>query len=106
MQVLGVDFTESLSPVVSEHSSRILIGLNLYYEDDGWIVELCNAEATFLHPNMEVDIYIGWPEIIVDLGIISEEFPREYFILLGDSMYINADTVLLCLRLLDNYLVN
>ena len=55
---------------------------------------------------MEVEIYIERPEIIVHLGIISGDFLREYFILLGDSMYINADAVLLCLRLLDNYLVN
>ena len=34
MQVLIIDSTESLSPVVSDTSTRILIGLTLYYEDD------------------------------------------------------------------------
>ena len=33
MQVPGVDFTESLSPVTSDTSTRILIELNLYHEE-------------------------------------------------------------------------
>ena len=37
MQVPGVDFTESLSSVASDTSTRILIGLALYYEDDAWV---------------------------------------------------------------------
>ena len=37
----------------------------------------------FLHPNIEVEMYFEWPEGIVVLGIISKEFLREYFILLG-----------------------
>ena len=41
----------------------------------------------------------------MNLGIISEEFLREYCILLGKSMYGNVDADLLWLRLLDKYLV-
>ena len=52
MQVSGVDFIESLTPVALDTSTRILIVLNLYYEDYGWIAELCDVEAAFLHPNM------------------------------------------------------
>ena len=48
MQVPGVDFKDSFYPVALENSTRILIGLNLYYEDDGWIAELCNVEAAYL----------------------------------------------------------
>ena len=55
---------------------------------------------------MEVNMYIKWPEGIVDLGIISEEFLREYFILLGKLMYVNVDVAILWLRLLAKYLVN
>ena len=106
MQVPGVDFTKSLYPVAPDNSTRILIGLTLYYEDDGWIAELCDVEAAFIHPNMEIDMYIEWPEGIVDLGFISEDFLREYCILLGKSMYDNADASLLWLRLLGDYLVN
>ena len=31
---------------------------------------------------MEVEMYIEWPEGVVDLGIIRKEFLREYCILL------------------------
>ena len=64
MQVLGVYFIESLSPVALDTSTRILIGLTLYYEDDGWIAKLCDVEAAFIHPNMEVDVYIKCPKVI------------------------------------------
>ena len=63
-------------------------------------------EAEFLHLNMEVNMYIEWPEGIVDLGITSEEFLREYCILLGKLMYGNVHAALLWLRLLEKYLVN
>ena len=52
MQVPGVDFTESFYPVASDTSTRIIIGLSLYYEDNGWIAESHEVEAEFLHPNM------------------------------------------------------
>ena len=100
MQLPGVDFTESFYPVALDTSTRILIELTLYYEDDVWIAELCDAEVTFFHTNTEVKMYIEWPEGIVDLGIISEDFLKEYGILLGNSTYGNVDAAILLLRLL------
>ena len=55
---------------------------------------------------MEFKMYIEWPEGILDLGIISEDFLREYCILLGNLMYGNFDAALVWLRLLAKYLVN
>ena len=43
MQVPEVYFIESFPPVASDTSTRILIGLTLYYEDDGWIAMLCEV---------------------------------------------------------------
>ena len=106
MQFLGVYFTYSFSSVVLDTSTRIRIVLTLYYEDGGWISEFCDIEAAFIHPNMEVKMYIEWPEGIVDLGIISEEFLREYLILLGNLMYGNFDAEILWIRLLSEYLAN
>ena len=63
-------------------------------------------EASFLNPNMEVSIYIEYPEDIADLGIITKEFLEEYCILLGKSMYGNFDAALFWLILLAEYLVN
>ena len=51
-------------------------------------------------------MYIECPEGIVYLGIISEEFLREYCILLRKLMYGNVDAGILWLRLLANDLVN
>ena len=106
MQVPGVDFTDSFSPVESDTSTRIQIGLTLYYKDEGWIAEICDVEVKYLHPNMEVKMYIEWPEVIVDLVIISKEFLKEYCILIGKLMYGNVDAALLWIRLLAKYLVN
>ena len=100
MQFPGVEFTDSFSLVASDTSTSILIGFTLYYEDDGCIAELCDVEAAFVHSNMEVEIYIRWPEGIVDLGIISEEFLREYCIFLGKSMYGHVEVALLWIKLL------
>ena len=63
-------------------------------------------EEAFLHRNMEVEMYIEWPEGIVDLGIITNNFLEECCILLGKSMYGNVDAALFFLRLLAKYLVN
>ena len=92
--------------MASESSTQILIGPNLYHEKYAWIAEIYDTEAAFLNPNTEVDMYIEWPEGIVDLGIITKEFLEEYCILLGKSMCENVDAELLCLRMLANYLVN
>ena len=63
-------------------------------------------EAAFLNPNTEDNIYIEWPEDIVDLGITTKEFLEEYCILLGKLIYGNVDAALLWLIMLSKYLVN
>ena len=35
-------------------------------------MEICDTEAEFLNPDMEVDMYIEWPEGIMYLGIITK----------------------------------
>ena len=63
-------------------------------------------EVSFLHPNMEVYMYIKWPEGIVNLGIVAKDFLEEYCILLGKLMYENFDATLSWIRLLAKYLLN
>ena len=91
MQVQGVDFTESFSSITLDTPTSILIGLTLYFKDNGWIAELCEIEAAFLHTNMEVEMYIEWPEGVVYLEITNKEFRIEYCSLLGKSIYGNVD---------------
>ena len=45
MQVPGVDYIESFSLVSTDTSTRILIGLTYFHEEEGWVSELCDAEA-------------------------------------------------------------
>ena len=63
-------------------------------------------EVAFLHPDMPVKMFIGRPEGIAYLVIITEKFLEEYFILIGKSMYGNVDAYLLWLRLMAKYLIN
>ena len=55
---------------------------------------------------MPVDMFIEWPEGIVDLGIITKGFMEEYFILLENLMHENLYADILWLRLIDKYLIN
>jgi hypothetical protein len=74
MQIPGVNFTESFSPVATDTALRICLGLVLYYQDEGWECHSFNMEAAFLEPPMgEIDTYITLPEGLVELGVISEE---------------------------------
>ena len=106
MQVPGVDFVESLSLVASDTSTRIMIGLTLYHTKKGSIYELCDVEAEFLYPDMQVEIFIEWPGGIVDLTIVKKESLEEYCILLEKSMHGYVEAVLLWLRLIDKCLIN
>ena len=45
MQVPGVDYTKSFSPVTTEVSTIILIGLTLFHEEEGWISVIFDVEA-------------------------------------------------------------
>ena len=74
--------------------------MTLYHEEYVWIANVCDAEAAFLHCNMEVEMFIEWNEGIVDLGIIAKEFMEEYCILLEKSMNGNFDAALLWINLL------
>ena len=74
MQVPGVYFTEFFSPFASDTRKRIMIGLTLYHKEEGWVAEICDVEATFLHPNMEVEMFIGSTESILELGTITKEY--------------------------------
>ena len=69
-------------------------------------MDICDREAALMHTNTEVEMYIEWPEVIVDLVIITKEFLGRYCILLGKSMYGNIDSALLWIILLANYLFN
>ena len=45
MQVLGFYYMESFSPVAKDMLTIIMIGLNLFHEEERWFAELCGVEA-------------------------------------------------------------
>ena len=95
LQVPGVDFTEKFSPVANDTSTRILIGMTLYFSDKfSWVCETFDVEAAFVEPYLDIEMYIDWPEGIVDLGFISEELKHTTCIQLCRSMYGNVDAAL------------
>ena len=83
-----------------------MIAIALYHELEGWLAKICDAELSYLYPEMPVKMFIKWPEVISDLGLIASEYLEECSILLENSMFRNVDVDILWLRLLDKYLVN
>ena len=68
------EYEDSFSPVATDTSTRILIALTLYYEKEGQVSQLWDVESELLHPNIPVYMFMEWPEGIMDLGIIINEF--------------------------------
>ena len=94
MQVPGVDFTEKFSPVANDTSTRIIILLTLYYKNEGWECEVFDVEAAFLEPYLDNEMYIKWPEGIVELGFLTPEERDSTCVRLERSMYGNVDAAL------------
>ena len=74
LQVPGVDFTESFSPVATDCSMRIIVGITLYFSEGmDWVCEAFDIEAAFLEPCLDIEMYIEWPVGMVELGFLTEE---------------------------------
>ena len=103
MQVPGVDYTESFSPVGFDTSVRIVIGMTLFH--DKWELEVIDVKAAFLEGDMEKTMYIEWPDGMVHLGFITEEEKEKYCIEQLKSMYGNSDAALIYFKLFKKHLV-
>jgi hypothetical protein len=103
MQIPGVDYTESFSPVGNDTSVRIVIGLSLFNDD--WVLEIIDVEAAFLEGDMEKTMYIEWPAGMVHLGFITEEEEENCCIEQLKSMYGNSDAALIYFRLFKKHLI-
>jgi hypothetical protein len=95
MQIPGVDYTESFSPVATSTSLRVGLALTLYYEKQNWTCELVDVEAAFLEGKLKSAVYIDLPVGMVELGFMSqEEFEKACAELTG-GMYGCVDAALL-----------
>ncbi len=103
MQIPGVDYTQSFSPVGNDTLMRIIIGITLFR--DNWVLETIDVEAAFLEGDMDKTMYIEWPPGMVHLGFITEEEERLYCIELLKSMYGNCDAALIYFKLFKKHLI-
>lgn len=107
MQIPGVDYTESFSPVVTDSGLKTLFANVLFYWDDGWICVSYDVEAAFLEPQMhDLEMYIEIPQGVKDLGFITEQEEKENCILLMNSMYGNVDAALRWILLKTEFLTS
>jgi hypothetical protein len=84
-QIPGVDFTESYSPVATDTTTRIIFAFVLYKKN--WVCEIVDVEAAFLNADLDEDLYIEYPEGVVEFGFESEATTRSNCILLDKAMY-------------------
>ena len=71
MQIPGVDFTESFSPVASDTTICITIKITLCKEKYGWIIKMIYIETAFL--NAELTDEKEFEDHCFDFGLELEE---------------------------------
>ncbi len=99
MQIPGVDFTESFSPVATDTSIWMMIEIFLFYEKGKlWILEMFDVEAAFLNADLDRPMYVEWPEGMVELGFMTQEEVEKYCIQLDRAMYGNVDAPIRWMR--------
>jgi hypothetical protein len=87
VQIPGIDFNQTHSPVATDVSIKIVISISLFYGEDGWEIEMLDIEAAFLEAELEEDVYIEWPEGLVMFGYFRQEDTEGTCIKLKKAMY-------------------
>jgi len=81
----GVDFTQTFSPVATDVSIKVLLCIVL--TKDGWVAHMVDVEAAFLEAGLDEDVYIEWPEGLVEFGYVNEEETEGTCLKLNKAMY-------------------
>jgi hypothetical protein len=84
VQIPGIDFTHTHSPVAQDSSIKIVLGIALM---KGWGVEMIDIEAAFLEADLDEDIYIEWPEGLAEFGYFTNEEMENECLKLEKAMY-------------------
>jgi hypothetical protein len=71
VQLPGIDFTPTHSPVAKDGSIKIVLGVALMKEK--WGVKMIDIEAGFLEAALDKDIYIEWPQGVAEFGYFTED---------------------------------
>jgi Reverse transcriptase (RNA-dependent DNA polymerase) len=68
VQIPGVDFNLTHSPVATDMSVKVILVLDLYFD---WEVEILDIEAAFLEAELDESVYIQWPDRLLQLGLVT-----------------------------------
>lgn len=78
IQVSGIDFNETFSPVVKPTTIQLAIALSL---TQGWIMKQLDVKNAFLHGYLKETVYMEQP-----LGFVDSTYPN-HVCLLKKSLY-------------------
>ena len=107
MQIPGVDYTESFSPVVTDTGLRLVFAIVLFFHHKGWECHCYDVEAAFLQPKIDdLEMYIELPPGLQELGFMTEAEAKDYCIKLQNSMYGNVDAALRWIIMKTEYLTS
>ena len=91
VQIPGVDFTDSFAPVATDTSTRAAFAITLWNHSpnnmESWICEIVDVEAAFLEGDMEDDVFLEWPDGVLDFGFEDQATIDENCLLLNKAMY-------------------
>lgn len=85
VQIPGVDFTNTHSPVAQDSSIKVTLALAMAQKD--WTVEMIDIEAAFLEADLDEDIYIEWPLGAKEFGYFTEVEMDQTCLKLEKAMY-------------------
>ena len=85
VQVPGVDFHHTHSPVAQDSSIKTTLAIALAM--DNWVVEMIDIEAAFLEADLDEDIYIEWPEGLAEFGYFTKAEMKGKCLKLEKAMY-------------------
>ena len=85
VQIPGVDFNLTHSPVAQDSSIKMTLALAL--AKDKWSVEMIDIEAAFLEADLDEDIYIEWPQGVEEFGYVTKDEMKGKCLKLEKAMY-------------------
>ena len=85
VQIPGIDFTNTHSPVAQDSSIRTTLAIAMV--EEGWEVEMIDIEAAFLEAELDEDIYIEWPEGVEEFGYFAPHQMEGRCLKLERAMY-------------------
>ena len=102
-QIPGVDYTESFSPVANDSTIKVFFLIVL--SQNNWIAIMSDIEAAFLEADLDVPVFVEWPEGMEKLGLLTKKEREETCIKLDRAMYGTIDAPLRFYKTLRKHLV-